>query len=176
MTDQNPTSFLQQVLQTNDQPEVVFSELLPKLGEWLECDRCFLYVRHPSTKMGKVTDCWRRSSQFPDLKTTVWQQEPASLPQADPLFAAALQAKPSIFVEDVETADPEIVNREFEQANFGHRALIHAHLVQAGNLWGVLQPCVFGQPRIWSKTDRKIILELEQLMTPFVISYVKKHF
>lgn len=176
MTEQNVTSFLQQVLQTSDQPEVIFSKLMPKLGEWLQCDRCFLYVRHPSTKMGKVVDCWRRSSQFADLKTTDWQPEPASLPEADPLFAAALQAKPSVFVEDVETADPGFVNRGFEQENFGHRALIHAHLVQAGNLWGVLQPCVFGRSRIWSTTDRKIIEELEQFMTPFVISYVKEHF
>ncbi len=176
MTAQDLTDFLQQVSQTSNQPEVVFSKLLPKVGEWLQCDRCFLYVRHPPTKRGKVSHCWRRSAQFPDLKSTAWQQEPRSLPEADPLFRAALQAKPSVFVEDVETADPEVVNREFEQAHFGHRALVHAHLIQNGLLWGILQPCIFGQARIWSALERQIILELEQFMTPFAISYVNQYF
>ncbi|MEG4573247.1 hypothetical protein QUA56_11210 [Microcoleus sp. N3A4] len=48
------------------------------------------------------------------------------------MFAAALRSEPSIFVEDVETVNPEFVNKDFEAKEFGHRALIHAHLCADG--------------------------------------------
>lgn len=175
MTELDVPIFLQQVLQPNDEPEVIFSKVLPVLGSLLQCDRCFLYLRQPQTKMGKVTHCWRRNSQIPELIDADWKLEPESLALADPLFNAALQAKPSIFVEDVETANPAIVNRAFEQENFGHRALIHAHLIQARTLWGVLQPCVFNQPRHWSTFDRDIIAQVEEFITPHGVSYVSQY-
>jgi GAF domain-containing protein len=48
----------------NSDPDQVFAELLPLLGEALKCDRCFLYLRNPQTEMGKATHCWRRNSQI----------------------------------------------------------------------------------------------------------------
>ena len=168
--------FLEQVDQTTNKPESIFSQLLPLLVKYLQCDRCFLYLRHPPTKMGKVSHCWRRSPEVPELLDVDWKREPESLPQIDPLFAAALQAKPSIFVEDIETANSEVVNREFEQKTFGHRALIHAHLVHDGSLWAILQPCVFNHPRKWTTLERNIMASVEQFLTPFVVLYVNEHF
>ncbi len=138
---QLPTSITDR-FPTADDPGTSINTLITFLGEVLHCDRCFLYLRNPSSSMGKVTHCWRRSPQVPNLLDPDWKPEPKSLPDEDPLFAAALNAEPSIFVEDVETANPSVVNREFEQTNFGHRALVHAHLIENGQLWGVLQPCV----------------------------------
>lgn len=115
---------------------------LPILGEILNRDRCFLYLRDPKTRVGKVTHCWVRDSKYPNLLNADWQEESDSLAREDPLFAAALQAKPSIFAENVETASPAVVNRAFERKNFGHRALVHAHLHQDNLLWGILQPCI----------------------------------
>jgi GAF domain-containing protein len=164
---------LENILADSSDPETVFSALMPALAEALQCDRCFLYLRNPQTKFGKVDFCWRRSSQFPDIRDAQWKEEPASLSQEDPLFAAALRTDPSVFVEDVETANPEVVNSAFEQQNFGHRALIHAHLCQDGALWGILQPCIFGQPRVWTEKDRSIIAQLEKKLTHLAIAYVK---
>ena len=163
---------LQTILQSQGSPNDVFAALLPVLGEILQCDRCFLYLRNPDNQLGKVPFYWRRNLDIPEIFDADWKPEPESLAQ-DPLFTAALQAKPSVYVEDVETADPQIVNRAFEQENFGHRALIHAHLRQDGQLWGILQPCIYGQPRIWTETDRTIMTEVEQAITPLAISYVK---
>jgi len=170
---QLPNSITDCLQTADDDPDTAISTLMTFLGEALHCDRCFLYLRNPSSSIGKVTHCWRRNSQFPNLLDPDWKPEPESLPDEDPLFAAALNAEPSIFVEDVETADPSVVNREFEQANFGHRALVHAHLVKNGQLWGVLQPCVFGQPRVWTDRDRAVINQVEQAITPLAISLVK---
>jgi GAF domain-containing protein len=168
-----PSQF-QPIFQHQDSDRV-FAELLPVLGEALKCDRCFLYLRNPQTKMGKATHCWRKNSQIPEILDSDWQPEPDSLAGEDPLFAAALRAEPSIFVEDVETANSTVVNRSFEQENFGHRALIHAHLRQDGELWGILQPCLFGQSRIWTASDRSLMDQITEQLTPRAIAYVTEH-
>lgn len=164
---------LEKILASDSEPNAVFVALLPALGEVLQCDRCFLYLRSPYTHIGKLAYCWRRSSQYPNMAITEWTKEPESLPSEDPLFAAALRAEESIFVEDVETASPDVVNRAFEQKNFGHKALIHAHLRSDGLLWGILQPCVFGQPRVWTPADRSIVDLVTEKMTPLAIAYIK---
>lgn len=164
-------SQLQAILKSEAAPDDIFAALLPALGEILQCDRCFFYLRNPQTQLGKVPFCWRRNLDIPNIFDADWQLEPKSLDQ-DPLFTAALKAEPSIYVEDVETADPQLVNRAFERENFGHRALIHAHLRQDGLLWGILQPCIFGLPRIWTASDRAVMTEVEQAITPLAIAYV----
>ncbi len=161
-------------MDTSD-PDAVFSALLPVLCDVLQCDRCFLYLRNPYTNTGHTPYCWRRNPTVPDVTSEEIKVEPDSLRQEDPLFAAALDAKPSIYIEDVETADPSVVNLEFEQKSFGHRALIHAHLRQDGVTWGILQPCVFSQPRIWTEFDHSVMTQLEQKITPIAVAYVKKN-
>lgn len=167
------STILSKILSKHRPPEAIFSTLLPVLGDLLQCDRCFLYLRHPQTNIGKVVSCWCRSPEYPDVTDSDWKAEPTDLiNNEDPLFAAALRAEPSIFVEDVETADPKVVNKDFERKNFGHRALIHAHLCDKNQLWGILQPCVFDQPRVWTETDREIISDVIDKLTPIVVNYV----
>ncbi|RCJ21930.1 histidine kinase [Nostoc minutum NIES-26] len=173
MTDLALPTTIQSILDSYSELDSIFAAILPALGEVLECDRCFLYLRNPQTQLGKVAFCWRRNQQIPIIIDSDWKLEPVSLPEEDPLFAAALRTDPSVYVEDVETASPEIVNKEFERRNFGHRALIHAHLCENGQLWGILQPCVFGQKRVWSEFDRTVVTQLESQLTPLAIAYVK---
>ncbi len=166
---------LESILANTSDPNAVFSALLPVLCDVLQCDRCFLYLRNPDTSMGHTPYCWRRNPTVPDVTSEEIKVEPTSLREEDPLFAAALDAKPSVYVEDVETAEPAVVNLEFEQKSFGHRALIHAHLRQDGMTWGILQPCVFGQPRVWTEFDHDIMTQLEQRITPIAVEYVKQN-
>ncbi|MDX2228383.1 MAG: GAF domain-containing protein [Leptolyngbyaceae cyanobacterium bins.349] len=172
MMNASVLSQVQDIIKNNDQAEFVLSAIVRLIGESLQCDRCFLYLRHPVTQMGKVPFCWRRHDQIPLVFDADWKPEPPDLANDDPMFAAALRAEPSIFVEDVETAAPQVLNRTFEQKNFGHRALIHAHLCRNGQLWGVLQPCVFDRPRIWTDADRHLIATIEPEILPFAIAYV----
>jgi hypothetical protein len=116
--------------------------------------------------------CWRRSPQIPDTSTNGWEPE-IEWEREDPMFAAALRTDSSIFVEDVELASPEVLNINFERKYLGHRALIHAHLCQDGLLWGILQPSIFGHPRVWDKFDRSVIHQVLEKLKPFAISYVK---
>lgn len=164
---------LQTLLTSDRSPAALFSALMPLLCEELQCDRCFLYLRNPQTRMGKVPFCHVRNPQAPHLTDPDWKPEPEGLPEEDPMFAAALRTAASIFVEDVETAGPDILNRDFERENFGHRALIHCHLCQDGQLWGVLQPSVFGQSRVWTERDRTLIAHVETRIAPLAVAYVK---
>jgi GAF domain-containing protein len=164
-------SALSTVFITQTEPEELFNALLPVICEVLKTDRCFLVVRNPDTRWSR-NFCWRRKPEFPDVSTPTWEQE-EEWEKDDPMFAAALRTEPSIFVEDIDTASPNTLNQEFEQQNFGHRALVHAHLCQSGKLWGILQPCLFEHPRRWSETDRAIITELTEQLTPIVVDYVK---
>lgn len=97
-----------------------------------------------------------------------WERE-------DPMFAAALATKPSIFVEDIETAPPDVLSRDFERNCMKHRSLVHAHIAQDGQLWGILQPCLFEQPRSWSEFDRSVIHGLVDRLRPIVVKYVQTH-
>jgi GAF domain-containing protein len=160
-------------LESSQDSDVVLSQLMPRLGDFLQCDRCFLYLRDPATRLGRVPFCWTRTPDIPTVYDEEWKPEPENLPNEDPMFAAALRTEPSIFVEDVETASPQVLNRQFEQENFGHRALIHAHLCHNGQLWGVLQPSVFDRPRVWNPEERAAIAQLLPKLTPIAIAYIK---
>ncbi|WP_368041782.1 GAF domain-containing protein [Nostoc sp. TCL240-02] len=148
MTQQELPYALNNILESYQAPDTLFSELLAAVGNFLQSDRCFLCLHNPQNNFIRVAFCWIRTPDIPTVYNEDWAALPPSLADEDPMFAAALRAEPSIFVEDVETADPQVLNREFEQKNFGHSALIHAHIRQDGQLWGILQPCIFGHPRI----------------------------
>jgi GAF domain-containing protein len=156
---------------SQENPELVFAALLPALGEILQVDRCFLLLRNPQTRIYRIF-CWRQTPEIPDTSTDGWERE-QEWEKDDPMFAAALRTEASIFVEDIETASPTILNREFERKYLGHRALVHAHLCQDTHLWGILQPSVFKRPRAWSDSDRELIERVIKKLTPIVIRYIK---
>ncbi|MBE9159364.1 GAF domain-containing protein [Nodosilinea sp. LEGE 06152] len=154
----------------------IMEGILAVLGQQLQCDRVFLYVRDPSSAIGRVPFCWKAQSSVPTIYDPQWKPEPSSLADEDPMFAAALNAQPSIFVDDVERADPGTLNREFECKTFGHRALVHAHLCSEQTLWGVLQACTFDRPRDWSQSDRQLIEQAVAWLTPVAMTYVEANY
>ena len=159
-----------EALQKELQPESFFNLLLPAVCQELQTDRCFLHLRQPQTRLYRVF-CWRRHDEFPDLTTEGWQTE-ESWELDDPMFAAAMRCAPPIFVEDIETAGSDVLNVEFERQYLGHRALIHAHICDDGTLYGILQPCLFGETRVWSEADQRLVNSLLQRLAPIVVDYV----
>ncbi len=133
----------------------ICTDLMSALCQLLDCDRCFLYVRRPKTGQGRITHCYSRSSEYPDLTGGEWVEE-GDVAAKDPLMAIAFRTPEAVFVEDIETAGAEVLNLDYEREGFGHRALIHAPIYHDGELCGILEPCVFGQPRDWTEGDRQI--------------------
>lgn len=169
-----PPSLEQVFADHADAPETLFPTLLPAIGEVLQSDRCFLHLRQPTTRL-YLNLCWRRHPNLPDTSTHGWEPE-QEWEREDPMFAAALRTAPPIFVDDIETADSSVLNVDFERNVMGHRSLVHAHLAEDGVLWGILQPCMFGCPRVWTQGDRAVIHELVGRLTPIAKGYVQSVF
>jgi GAF domain-containing protein len=165
---------ISRILTQDRTPETLLANLMPAVGEYLAVDRCFIYLRNPQLRWGGVSFCWCKNTDIPEIYNEHWQLEPESLASEDPMFAAALSTEPSIFVEDVQASDDRVLNRQFEAENFGHRALIHAHICHDGHLWGVLQPCVFDLPRQWTQIERATIERLITEITPIAVRHVLK--
>ena len=81
------------------------------------------------------------------------------------MFAEALRSPVALYIEDVTTADPSLVNREYELKYFRHRALVHAPLYHEGLMYGVLEPCVMEAARLWSSADREMIAMVQALLS-----------
>ncbi|GFE67979.1 GAF domain-containing protein [Chroococcus sp. FPU101] len=173
MSESSLPTALEEIFAADSNPEILFSELLKAIGEVMQCDRCFLLVRHPQTRIYR-NFCWRRNLDLPNTETDGWQSE-EEWEKEDPMFAAALRTAPPIFISDIETAPPEVLNVEFERNFLGHRALVHAHIVSDEQLWGILQPCMFGQPREWTQCDRAIISSVIERLRQPVVDYVKSN-
>ena len=155
-------------------PAETLNDVVQAVGMALDADRCFLYVRQPDQQRGRTAFCWRKNDQVPDKNTTQpdWQPDTTDLPAEDPLIRAGLNMQPSVYVDDVETAAPDVLNLDFERETFGHRALIHAHIQQDGQLWGILQPCVFGRPRHWTNDEKAQVEAILPRLQPVIAAYV----
>ena len=136
-------------------------------GQAIGADRCFLYVRYPAGKSGRIAACWRRSDETPDLPEHDYEAlspEPAYLHEGDPMFTAALAGYPATYIDDIETA-AGLVNVVLERS-FRHRALVHINLSDAEGLWGILQPAMSCEPRAWSAEDRVLVETWRRKLTP----------
>ena len=72
--------------------------------------------------------------------------------------------------------DPiSLVNGEYEEKHFGHRALVHAPLYHEGLMYGILEPCVFGEPRVWSAEDRAVVESVQARLAELAAAYVAEH-
>ncbi len=156
-------------------PTQTLNDMVQLVGLTLGADRCFLYVRQPDQARGRTAFCWRKNDWIPDKNTIRpdWQPDTTDLPAQDPLIRAALALKPSVYVDDVDAAPPEVLNRAFEQETFGHQALIHGHIQQGGQLWGILQPCMFGQPRHWTPEEKTAFEAILPRLQPLIRAYVE---
>lgn len=155
-------------------PGETLNDIVQTVGMALNADRCFLYVRQPDQQRGRTAFCWRKNDDVPDKNTIQpdWQPDTTDLPAEDPLIRAGLNRQPSVYVDDVEMATPDVLNRAFEQETFGHRALIHAHIQQDGQLWGILQPCMFDGPRHWTDDEKTQIEAILPRLQPVIAAYV----
>jgi GAF domain-containing protein len=158
----------------NQLTEDILNQVVKEMGETLNVDRCFLSVRDPSKERCRTPFVWRRNNSIAgDYFQMKWVEE-SSFVTDDPLYRAALACQPSIYVTDIEQVPPEILNREFEDRYFGHRAFIHGHIVKDGQLWGTLEPCVFNHPRQWTQNERTFIETLLPMLADHVQTFVIK--
>lgn len=154
---------LMQLFEGEVQPEGLFTALMPALGSVLPCDRCFLYLREPTKGQGTITHCWARDGRAAEWIGADWLEDPDA-PQ-DPLMTIALRTPVAVFVEDIETAGSDVIDRAYEREKFQHRALVHAPLYHDDALIGILECSMFETPRVWTEGDRQLIAHLQTKLT-----------
>ncbi|GAB3337895.1 hypothetical protein GCM10027299_49500 [Larkinella ripae] len=166
---------IEAIITAGPTPADTLDLVVQTVGKALNADRCFLYVRQPARGRGRTAFCWRKNKTITDKNTVQpdWQADTDTLPAQDPLIRAGLAGQPSVYVDDVETANPDVLNRQFERETFGHRALIHAHIQRDNQLWGILQPCMFGNPRHWTHEEKAPIEAILPLLQPVIAAFVE---
>jgi GAF domain-containing protein len=163
---------LETIFASMQEPDAIFAALMPALCEAWHCDRCFLYLRKPEANQGRITHCYRIDPKWADLTDADWMDE-GNIAEIDPLMEIAFRTDEPIYIDDVETATPDVINLAFEQEFFKHRALIHVPIYHDGKLYAIVEPCVFDQPRQWTDADRAIVTALQNRLPPLVIQYLE---
>jgi len=164
-----------ELFERSQAPSALLDALMPGLCRALDCPRCLLFLRDPERRLSCLTHSWWDKPEHAFSGPTAWFEEPESLASDDPLFGEALRNPKAIFVDDIERAGPQVLNLEYERREFRHRGLIHAPIYHHGRLVGILEPCVFDAPRLWSAEDRALTAWLQQRLGPIAAAYVAAH-
>ncbi|NEQ55829.1 MAG: GAF domain-containing protein [Leptolyngbya sp. SIO3F4] len=160
------------IFQSGQTPNNVFTELMPAVVEALQCDRTFLYIRDPQRQRTSITHGYSRDNRWPTMVQSGWSDESPSLNAKDPLTASAYKSPEAKFIDDIETAAPDTLDLAMERAIFGHRALVHAPIYYEGIFYGIVEPCVFDKPRIWSERDLTLITTLQSQLGSWIVRYL----
>ncbi len=166
---------LQRLFEKPEPLEESFGRLMELYGRAIEADRCLLFLYEPTRKLARCTHKWTRKPAYafdrPDEGWAPMDQEQTA--SDDPMFAMALHDPQALYIDDIEKADPNLVNAPYEIENFQHRGLVHAPLMENGVLWGILEPCVIAAPRAWTQADRDVTAWVQERLTPLAIRYVR---
>ena len=171
-----PLDALKRLFDDPEPLEESFHRLMEVYGRALGADRCLLFLYEPERQLARCTHQWMRRPEWafgrPD---NGWQpMDQAQTARDDPMFAMALESPEALYIDDIETADPNLVNAPYEIENFQHRGLVHAPLMDDGVLWGILEPCVIAAPKAWTESDRAVTAWVQQKLTPLAIRYVRE--
>jgi len=162
------------VLETDETPGDKLQALMPALARALGCERCVLFLTDPETNRGRAVHRWASKPEFelqrPD---DGWQALPSTLADDDPMYAEARRNPAALYIEDIETADPALVNTGYEREHFRHRALVHAPIYHKGKFYGVLEPSAMEEPRRWSASDRALIEAMQEKIGPIVAEFIR---
>jgi GAF domain-containing protein len=157
----------------------ILTELMRVYGVALGADRCLLFLRDPGTTRNSMTHGWLRLPEFEYKRAAndeEWPMMSPTLLDDDPMYAEALRNPTALYIDDIETAPPELLSWEYELEHFGHRALVHAPVYLDGDMYGILEPCVFGaEARVWSEEDRALTRLVQSKIGPIAADYVRRN-
>ena len=167
---------LTSLLDSEADPSTTLQALTQVIGKLLNAQRCCLFLREPVSRLSQKSHEWVADPKHAlGRDASSWTVESPTLEKDDPMFAEALVRPDALYIDDVHTADPALVNGPYEENHFGHRALVHAPLYHDGQMFGILEPCVFGEARAWSADDRALIERVQERLAKLAAAYVATH-
>ena len=163
------------VFDRNGTPDETLKALMPVFAKALNCERCVMFLRDPMTDRGRAVHRWHSEPKFAlDRPDRGWQPNPPDLAKVDPMYGEALVNPEALYIEDIETAGPAVLDLDFERKYFGHRALAHAPIFHKGELYGVLEPSSMVNPKKWSAADKALVAEVQKQLGPIVAEFVQQ--
>ena len=164
---------LKAVFEADTADDAKMGDLMKVLCDVLDCDRCLLFLRDPDSRKSRCTHGYETDPSYAlDRPDDGWATEPENLVSDDPMFAEAMHNPEALYIDNIETASPDLVNAAYEREHFKHQALVHAPLQQDGKLYGILEPCTIAAPRQWTDADRETIAWTMEQLTPIAVAYV----
>ena len=175
MSDAVPADLAALFEDTSD-PDALIGCLMEVYGRAVGADRCLMFLYEPDKGLSRCTHAWQARPEWALARLSdAWEPLPPDLPQEDPMFAMALRSPEALYIDDVMTADPGLVNGPYELENFGHRSLIHAPLLENGRLYGILEPCTMAEPRSWTQADKTVTVWTQERLLPVAKRYIAAH-
>ena len=163
------------ILDSDASPHEILTALMPALARALGCERCIMFLRDPKTDKGRAVHRWASRPDYAlRREDRGWQANPPDLVAKDPMYAQALVDPTALYIDDIETAGPDVLDVTFEREEFRHRALVHAPVYHEGEMYGVLEPSSIVEPRKWTDADRRLIAEVQDKIDPIVAAFVKE--
>jgi GAF domain-containing protein len=163
------------ILERKSTPDEMLTALMPALARALDCERCIMFLRDPKTNRGRAVHRWASKPAFAlQREDRGWQPNPPNLADDDPMYAEALVNPEALYIDDIETAGPAILDLDYERKYFGHRALVHAPVYHEGEMYGVLEPSSMVKPRKWSAADKALIAAVQKKLGPIVAAFVRE--
>jgi GAF domain-containing protein len=78
----------------------------------------------------------------------------------------------AVYIADIEDEGPDILNIEFERKDYGHTAFIHAPAYDGDDFVGILEPCTFGDPHVWTEEDKSLTAAVQDRLGPVAGRFV----
>lgn len=160
------------ILASDASPDAALSALMPVLVRALGTDRAFVYMRDPVARRVAFTHGFSAIPGWRSFDGGAWRPEPNPATLAEPMLKKAFSDPAALFVEDIETAAPGVLNADLERRVFGHRALVHAPLYHEGAFYGILETAVRDRPRVWTADDRALITWLQPRTARLAAAYL----
>jgi GAF domain-containing protein len=162
------------ILESDATPDEKLTALMPVFARALDCERCVMFLRDPKTNRGRAVHRWAAKPEFALRRDDRgWEPMPATLLDDDPMYAEAMANPEALYIDDIETADPALVNTAYEKEHFGHCGLVHAPVYHQGEMYGVLEPSSMTKPRAWTPADRALVAAVQARIGPVVAAFVR---
>lgn len=166
------TSKISAIISSNSNADRKLKDLMPAIVEEMKTDRCFIYMRDPIKRQTAFTHGFTPLSGWRSFSGGTWSREPDPQTVGEPMLKKAFSDPTALFIEDIETAAPSVLNKDVERSIFGHRALVHAPIYHRDVFYGILETAVRKEPRMWSAKDRSLIEWLQPRVARLVAEYL----
>ncbi len=170
------SSPIERIFDDGGTPDEVLTGLMPAICAALACDRCVLFPRNPKTTKWAMSHAWQARPEYALVRPFhVWSLPAENEAELDPMYAQALERAEVLFIEDIFTAPPDVVNAAFEHEHYGNRALAHVPIYEGDDYYGLLEPCTVERPHAWTPARRRLVRRIQHRIAPVVSAYVIEH-